>query len=710
MDELEETPKGAAAVSIAGKPLLIDESSVAPAGLQDNLISMDQARSDERMLSTLRNTDQSYEALHGFTNQLGFGFGNMALQGAYELMDPEKAEAHKQYLKAQDRFGTSITHDIGSIAGFAAAAGLAPEAEVAQPLARVLPVAGNKLVAGALNMAANGAWMGALQGAGHAGEQLIIHDRPVTAEALALGAGEGALFGGAAGGALGFAAAGIGRGIEAAASRTEGGLLQRYVMKSLGADKEAMSKVASEYGTKNFLTSLDEIASKGGFKPLAKDAEEGFARAANSYKGISEVAQKKIVDSAPPGTWADLSRRATQRIKDEVLPVVPNAQVGADVGKVLKILSREPTGSSLLGIAREFKSGFELVDDKMASILKGEVTTSFKSFAPEPLFESWRGAYINREISEAGARLARNRIKNLASDSPIGIDTMARMAGGAAIFGGPAALTWGVSRFAGRALIEGQALKGLAFRLAANSEVGSISNAVSSKVAEGASKFVRNGVSAGGAYVAGKFTKARLDRELDNVSRLTSESHRQAVVHYAQAVSGGDDRFAAEIVKVYDNAASVARAAVPPSGDMGMRAPVKMSGLKPSEVKFLRIMDILHDPMGAIDKFVKGTLSRDEALTLRTIAPETHKKLVDHVKGEVIERQKKGKGMSVSQITQLGILVDGAVDPILESDFVKMIQDSFAPVAPEQAPQQGGHSDPLFDPGMQTATERVQKL
>lgn len=249
-------------------------------------------------------------AFSGLT--LGLGPGALAGMG---VVDPKHLEAAQQ----------SGWYTVGDVAGtMLPAIASGGESLVGRGLtltpAGLLNVAGNaterlagsflggsagvmgRLASTPLKMAARGASEGALISMGHTVGDSMLHNKPLSAEAMAASFEDGALFGGLIGGSLGTVGA-IGemaidasKGLAKKVAGGAGGRSYGVVAKSIGMSGEDLQAAASRTGgTKSYLSEANEVLESGG-GGIGKTTKVNRA-AATEAKGIANGARNEALEA-----------------------------------------------------------------------------------------------------------------------------------------------------------------------------------------------------------------------------------------------------------------------------------------------------------------------------------------------------------------------------------------------------------------------------
>lgn len=126
--------------------------------------------------------------------------------------------------------------------------------------------------------------------------------------------------------------------------------------------------------------------------------------------------------------------------------------------------------------------------------------------------------------------------------------------------------------------------------------------------------------------------------------------------------------------------------------------------LSPQELKWLRSVEAVKDPMGALSDMKRGHITHEQVDALKAVYPS----LYEHVKQTMIETAtKRGKPLSVEQASSLGILLGQPMHYTQRPEFVAAMQASKqgqTPVNEEGAPAQEPRGKPDVESGAAKAT------
>jgi hypothetical protein len=124
--------------------------------------------------------------------------------------------------------------------------------------------------------------------------------------------------------------------------------------------------------------------------------------------------------------------------------------------------------------------------------------------------------------------------------------------------------------------------------------------------------------------------------------------------------------------------------------------------LSPAELKWLRSVEAVKDPMGVLKDFRKGHISGDQVDALKNVYPS----LYAHLRQTVMEHaQKSGRKLSVEQVSALGILLREPVHYTQRPEFLVAMQASKATAAPLEEP--GGTPNPSRQPDIESGAARA---
>lgn len=189
-----------------------------------------------------------------------------------------------------------------------------------------------------------------------------------------------------------------------------------------------------------------------------------------------------------------------------------------------------------------------------------------------------------------------------------------------------------------------------------------------------------------------------------SAEQLMSPNHQQRVQQYAnQLAQMGYMQMANTMVKMNGDLVGYLQHNMPASksGGMSLRKQPVPSGLDVKEFKFLRQLKVGKNPLSVLDDLESGSLGQDQVKMLKYFAPEIHANIVQAASEEIVNMKQEGRDLPIDKVCQLGIMLDTAIDPMLEPDYIAAVQASFAPPAP---PEGGQQQAPAPDQSGMTAT------
>lgn len=313
---------------VTGTPAKVSPERFATGKFQDRPLASEQ--SADEAVSDMYAQDVANQT-YGDAGQFGMGFFNeglgLGLPGAAYIKTAEllgqqrEADEVRRLLRGSQQLGT---YQAGGIAGLIAPMFLG-EAGGGGPLglggtlterlaSRLLPESAGLLGSVSktgLRLAARGATEGAMIGLAQQLQQSVIRNVPLTAEALLVSGGEGALLGGIAGGVLGGTGALLGKGVEAAgaglAGKGERGLARQLQRLGLTTDEIAAIAERESGNTSNWLRRARTQLGEAGESWTSKTGR------------IAEVAEEKAQQ------WSILRKTTLETLDKEASTLAPDA-------------------------------------------------------------------------------------------------------------------------------------------------------------------------------------------------------------------------------------------------------------------------------------------------------------------------------------------------------------------------------------------------
>lgn len=606
-------------------------------------------------------------------------------------------------------------------AGLLSAAGGASE----RLALRALPEASSALGSfgrSAVSMAARGMTEGALVNLTNTISQSIIKDQPLTAQTLAASGADGALFGGLVGGGLGLTGAAIGGladlGLNAAAKASPKAALRR-----LGATAKDVAEMESEGSVREALKGYhDSVMQPGGvnfrntpaeINRVAKESKASFQKVL--VDGI-ETLQKEAPQFVPdPG-------RVFQRLQDEILtPAVGNPayqQVAKAVGRVEKAIQNVgeaggTKGYGTWGMWLETRNqlnniGKLVTDPQLNSVVKSRLMgivdselneamdAAGKSIGNTDLAKQFAAASAGERMATRLEEMTARRVAQDASGKAFGMGggELGQAAWMTAMGHPVAAAGMMGMKAAGGRIAEAlePAIAQRAYELAVGAKAAAGVVNTKSSIRSAVDTFLK-GRTRAGQSVGGIKSRADYEKRLERTSELVSPNHQSRVAEYADSVAAfHQEKLAQEIMATYGRAADYLRYNMPPSTAANkstslMRQPENMS-LSADEWKFLRIDQIIKHPMGLLDNLEDGTVTPEEVKAVKYVYPELYHEVVSGVTQGIFELKQAGEFVSLEKVTQLGIVLDAPIDPVLEPSFIADVQASLdIPQEPGPEPQ-----------------------
>lgn len=601
---------------------------------------------------------------------------------------------------------------------------------------------------GILSTAARGASEGAILGLTQQISQGIISDAPLTAESMLSSSVDGALMGGLLGGGLGGIGKGIGELGQMAGGKIAKGIGPSMTLGRIGADASDVARMESEGGVRQALKDFhDEVMTPGGvsYKSSTGKINQVAREAEVSYQKV----QKDIIDTLgkeAPASVPELARVQSRFAQEAVMPYV-GTMAQKDVQRaVQRIESRlldigesgVPRGvgnhagtkgmgswESWLDARNQINSIGKLVRDKGVSAdLKSRLLGIMDSEINDAMEAA--GGQIERpglpkqfQSAAAGERTA----KHLAEMT--GRKGIAEAMGGSSMIdqGDVKTLGWGLLTghpLAGAAVVAGKGLAGKlqnavtpyiaqrAYEMSVGARAaGSVVN-TKSRVKEAVATFFQGGRRA--APEVGLKSRDQYEKTLDRTSQLISPMQQDKVKQYAQTLASmGQPALADNVLQTNQRAVDYLRHNMPPSTKANsstslMFQPTK-HGLSQDEWKFFRIDKAIKSPLSLLDNIEDGTVTREEVKAVQYVYPDLYSNIVQTVTEGVYNLKQDGNFLPMDKVTQLGIVLDAPIDPMLDPSFVADIQAALeVPEQPGPKPQRNDQIDPM---NLQTPAEQM---
>ena len=129
------------------------------------------------------------------------------------------------------------------------------------------------------------------------------------------------------------------------------------------------------------------------------------------------------------------------------------------------------------------------------------------------------------------------------------------------------------------------------------------------------------------------------------------------------------------------------------------------------EYKFLRINKAVSAPLSVLESIEKGNVSRDEIKAMKYVYPELYGEVVTEATRQVQEMKMNGEHLPMQKISQLGIILDSAVDSTLSKEYVGAVQMALnAPPAQEAPPEPSGAAGGIAPQDLMTVTQQIQSV
>lgn len=569
----------------------------------------------------------------------------------------------------------------------------------------------------------------------------IVHNEPLSGQVIAAEGLKGALAGAAFGGAM----SAVGQGARAAGRRVGGALgkggtpesalarvrghsgLSSEQLARGGAIIKAGNKTAEFGGEADVYNimrkSLGEAGEKWSSDPVVR--QRVHAAAAKNY---AEAVEGGIRDVGASANGQAVVDRIAARLETEIVAPASPLEAAAARAEVDSLVGETGALSGVRG-TNDFNALFKAADSlgdlagptgkishKAAGIIHNEIGNAFTEAASlagkEAVGESVRSAqtaaFINRWASE-GATAAIE--KNAAKVGGMDPSNIMNVASTAALFGTGHWVAGGMfaARAAGRYVsqnIGGRAVEGAwnsAFGAGAAASAYRTTATIDKSVGKFFSQKSMATLPAGLTARDMRYTRKDLDKAQAHADTVIDGSAERALQE--EMGESASDGLINETLAAFERARRLLQHHYPTefSGDLTLRTVTKPKGLSAKEGKFLRIHSAISDPVKTMSKIESGVITRDEMMAIRFVYPAIHAEAVTSITNHIQLMKRAGKSLSMQKISKLGVVMDAAVDTILEKDFVSAIQSTMQPPA-QPGPQA---KPPEFDASsMMTPTDK----
>lgn len=601
---------------------------------------------------------------------------------------------------------------------------------------------------------AAGALEGAAYGVGNEISDAAINDHDLTAEKLWAAAGHGALIGGSIGGGLGavgelgssavkgissnllknkslqeflehksgesmLRAVGVPRPAVRGISRTvEGGVgeagnriadvIEEYTGKNVAkATRDDLPGVLSRL-TDETSTKSDELFSK-----LGKEAQDLMPKAEDIVADTDSIIGR--LENTP------LAKPSINKLNEFKSDIQRITGITDDSGNIIgyrpitpreyrdfrTVLDKNIKYESLSPEMKGFQKEFYALRDKMETRFEDSIDAAGKHISEPELLKDYKDIKKDWQAVKWLQRAVEN--DSVQSGTNLGINLTEKIAGATtahigAMFGGPVGAALGaVVGMAGSHLARqhGEFIASAGLRkIATLAAAERASIAIDNRIADGVSAFLRG--SRG-----------------EEVRRSMRERPPAAIMADSRALTamaGNPDAMMAHIQSRIGNLGPMApnltsALAAKAANDvqfLASKAPhqrLNLTSLTPQLEKttfsddqariFARYFRAVTDPMTVIDDLKSGKVTREGVEAFKATRP----KLYEQTKMQVVEEcQKLGDKLSYEKRLQLGILFQAPTDETLTPEFIRSMQQTTAPPAPEpKSPkqQQGGGRRPI---------------
>lgn len=590
-------------------------------------------------------------------------------------------------------YADTPANEIGKLAGLAAGTYLMPGGTaIENGVTRLMPEATGILgsaAKSAVSMGARGAYEGAIAGLGNAVEDASIQNRPLTAEALLIGMGEGSALGFGIGGAIGgtssLASSAKDSVAKALSSRAESNLLSK-----LGVGKTTVERMAeSPGGVAGSLKDAHEMLDREGLG-LASNPAKLKAVASDNFEKFSKLRVETAgeFDKAATGSAPRWSR-FVQEVKNEI--VAPTALAPGGLERSAEVDAWLKKAAPKASVGDEFTNwakGRDLIaktaqrlpeEDahKVLFLYDQEMKQAMASAeAIDPTLKGAAGRYSAAETGRRTAEVIQDIVSSRAHPT---VSSHVDLGGAVGVLasGHPvSALGYTLARTAYKGLSERlgpQVAEGL-WRMSIGAKAGTAVAGLKGAVERGVTSFLRSKSTLPVIATKIKLSRASYNKESDRALAAVQVPRADRFKHFLQ--ESGNLQMAEQMTKLSDNALQMTQAAIPAKRGMttNLRPVPTPEGLNVNEHAFVRTHGIVKSPLSIFSDLEEGRVSKDTVDSLKQAWPETYQLIANEVKMQVAQLKADGKPVPMDKVTQLSILLGQPLDTTLEPDFISMVQ------------------------------------
>lgn len=421
-------------------------------------------------------------------------------------------------------------------------------------------------------------------------------------------------------------------------------------------------------------------------KTFSQTAEKAVTKEAWDYQQSFKPTHERVPYSQTP--TGGLSWQNLKEIRDQLTK------------------SNSPTAKSLMGILdSEMMSGMTMAEMRGGPALKGIGAQYAAATMGERVMQELQaitGRRVGTEVTSGlGANITPNDVAAFGRSAVLG-GAIAGAGGVTAAAGALAAK--GIGRILDRKLTP--VLAEMAHKQAVAAKAGASVVNTQSRIRGSVKKFFsepgkRLGRAASYGYAKSgtkepKMTREAYQQTLDHVRTLVSDHHAAAVNEWAVREAGNlHPDFAAQLLGTYTRARNYLQMNMPPSvntlNGSNLRKMPTPKGLNFGEYRFMRIQNVIRNPMSFLDKVENGDISSDEARAIKYVYPELHAQVTESVSQEIYEMKLKGDYLPMDKVASLGIALDYPVDSTLTSEYIGAVQTALnTPPAPPPPPLVSG--------------------
>lgn len=208
-------------------------------------------------------------------------------------------------------------------------------------------------------------------------------------------------------------------------------------------------------------------------------------------------------------------------------------------------------------------------------------------------------------------------------------------------------------------------------------------------------------------------TKKLFEQENAKAAHVLSDSYGTRAGEVAEQMERMHPGMGAEAMASFQRAKGVLAKSMVGSREFDqlydLRKKLISKSLDASEHKFLRVWKALQDPLSIIDDLASGKLTKDSVDAVREMAPQMMSDITIDVTNYISKMKLENKSLSVSKITQLGLLLNAPVSPMLRKEYIDEVQASheMKQLGPGRPPKSESAEESTSD--MHTESQNLEK-